>query len=94
MGLGKKRQERFKKVSKSRGYTQVNHPHEITSCGRRRPFMQKEKAPQTKKEIDTYLKQSLSPKVDMAHHISGIRPNLRGEMYEYKRKKSLEKYNE
>ena len=43
MGLGKKRQERFKRVSKSRGYTQVNHPHEITSCGRRRAFMQKKK---------------------------------------------------
>ena len=43
------------------------------------------------KKIDKYSKQSLSPKVDMAQHISGIRPNLRGEMLEYKRKKSLKK---
>ena len=43
------------------------------------------------KKIDNYSKQSLSPKVDMAQHISGIRPNLRGEMLEYKRKKSLKK---
>ena len=41
------------------------------------------------KKIEKYSKQSLSPKVDMAQHISGIRPNLRGEMLEYKRKKSL-----
>ena len=88
---GTKRQERFKK---STGYIQKKHPFPVTSCGRRRPFMYKERAPQTKKGIDIYSKQSLSPKVDMAHHISGIRPNLRGEMYEYKRKKLLEKYNE
>ena len=41
------------------------------------------------KKIDKYSKQSLSKKVDMAQHISGIRPNLRGEMFEYKRKKYL-----
>ena len=43
------------------------------------------------KKAEKYSKQSLSPKVDMAQHISGIRPNLRGEMLEYKRKKSLKK---
>lgn len=42
------------------------------------------------KKAEKYSKQSLSKKVDMAQHISGIRPNLRGEMLEYKRKKALE----
>jgi len=36
MGMGTKRQERFKP---STGYVQKNHPHPVTSCGRRRPFM-------------------------------------------------------
>ena len=37
MGMGTKRQERFKP---SAGYIQKNHPHPVTSCGRRRSFMQ------------------------------------------------------
>ena len=37
MGMGTKKQERFKP---STGYIQKNHPHPVTSCGRRRPFMQ------------------------------------------------------
>ena len=37
MGMGTKRQERFKP---STGYVQENHPHPVTSCGRRRSFMQ------------------------------------------------------
>ena len=37
MGMGTKKQERFKP---STGYIQKNHPHPVTSCGRRRSFMQ------------------------------------------------------
>ena len=34
----------FKK--KSRGYVQKNNPNKVTSCGRRRTFMQKQKKKQ------------------------------------------------
>jgi len=37
MGMGTERQKRFKP---STGYVQKNNPHPVTSCGRRRPFMQ------------------------------------------------------
>ena len=33
---GTKRQERF---PKTKGYVQVNHPHPVTSCGRRRAYV-------------------------------------------------------
>ena len=33
---GTKQQKRF---NKSSGYTQKNHPHPVTSCGRRRAYM-------------------------------------------------------
>ena len=39
MGLGTKRQERFKK---SKGFIQKNNPFPVTSCGRRRTFMHDE----------------------------------------------------
>ena len=35
-----KQNKRFKK---STGYIQYNHPHKVTSCGRRRAYMHKKK---------------------------------------------------
>jgi len=44
MGIGTKRQERFKE---STGFKQENNPFPVTSCGRRRPFMHEKKSPMT-----------------------------------------------
>mgnify|MGYP003137295387 CR=1 FL=1 len=42
MGMGTKRQERFKPTT---GFVQKNHPFPVTSCGRRRPFTTSKEQP-------------------------------------------------
>ena len=44
---GTKRQERF---SKTTGFVQKNHPHPVTSCGRRRAYMHGESPLKQKKK--------------------------------------------
>jgi hypothetical protein len=49
MGKGTKRQERFKK---STGFIQKNNPFPVTSCGRRRPLMQKDHYAKKKTNVE------------------------------------------
>ena len=46
---GTKRQERF---SKTTGFVQKNHPHPVTSCGRRRAYMHGESPLKQKKKYN------------------------------------------
>jgi hypothetical protein len=61
MGMGTKRQERFKPTT---GFVQKNHPFPVTSCGRRRSFTTTENPPKLhsamKKKGDEPRKGSLS----------------------------------